>query len=466
MSIACSRLQLTGRAGGSGVFKAEGPVERVNLLDLLHRSGVRPLLQDVVVWAVKNTSVLTIHLATVGTMNPRALEWSQSPTITTAATSMLALVHTRDRGAQWEAIVERMVTSQQTSVYDIPRGALALADGEVLMEVEQGVLSEMVAAGVLLQSVSVFGEAEYTVATNASSWSHTFDLSQGTRDALAHLESKPTHHWCKLDMILMLARHGWVKAALTSLNYFTAESDKRYQVDTSRPKLYYAALLAAQAILSRLPVAQEQLPCIYHGLPASYYQVLLTGDRDKLHRLLALMDEDEDPNEDDDAGGAGGRGSNRFQALLGDADVERDDVAAPEPALLALPAPPVDREQIMRDQKMAWQVIRAVPSAMINIVEHWHVDVWSHTIKVHLDNASHSSGNQRVYVACCGDRHGPCFKYKCLKDFASTREAVAWCAAWAFEPKHQPQKWPKANHLAFVPPADRVTALMAHAERV
>ena len=142
-------------------------------------------------------------------------------------------------------------------MYDPILGGLRLAEGTWNLPVEDATLAEMVAVGVLTEGVSEFGEREFSVVHHKASWSPTFHISQGGRDALAHLGDKPKRDWCKLDMILMLARQGWVPAALTSADYYGVESPKVFAADERRPKVYFAALLEADSILGRLPVTEE-----------------------------------------------------------------------------------------------------------------------------------------------------------------------------------------------------------------
>ena len=79
--LAAARLRLVGRSGPSGVFQAQGGVERLNMLDVLHRAGVAALLRGLTVWRVAKTTMLAVHLASVGSTNPRALEWNQAATM-------------------------------------------------------------------------------------------------------------------------------------------------------------------------------------------------------------------------------------------------------------------------------------------------------------------------------------------------------------------------------------------------
>lgn len=105
-------------------------------------------------------------------------------------------------------------------------------------------------------------------------------------------------------MMLMLARRGWTPAAIQNGDYYDLDGDKVYQLDPSKPKLYFAALLDSAAIMARLPSTELQLPCIYHGFPAAYYQVLLTvTDASKLQELLAVLDD------------VGARGGGYFQQV-------------------------------------------------------------------------------------------------------------------------------------------------------
>ena len=329
-------------------------------------------------------------------------------------------------------------------------------DGEWAMPVAHDVLQDMADKGVLAQSTSVFGECEYTVAPSASLWVAAYEVHQGDRDALAHLSGKPLLTWGKLDMMLMLARRGWTPAALQHGDYYELDGEKLYQLDPTKPKLYFAALLDSAAIVARLPATEMQLPCIYHGFPAAYYQVLLTvTDPSKLQAMLALLDE---------VGARGAATSNKFQMLLGEGPHSLDEELPPQPRAALMPLPPLDHEAVLATHKVAWQVVRAIPEKMVDITEQWRVKVGSTLVSVKLDNASHASGHQRMYVACACAAHRPCFKYAVVHQFPSVRRGVAMLAAWATEPSTRPKDWSKAEHLAFAPAADVVDRLEADAE--
>lgn len=77
-SIAGTMLKLVGRAGRAGIFQATGAITRVNMLELLRKHGAASLLQDLVVWRVVKTSMLTVRLPAICGMNLRALEWKQA----------------------------------------------------------------------------------------------------------------------------------------------------------------------------------------------------------------------------------------------------------------------------------------------------------------------------------------------------------------------------------------------------
>ena len=57
-----------------------------------------------------------------------------------------------------------MLVSGKSAAYEPARGVLLSSDGEWAMPVAHSTLQHMVDAGILLESTSVFGECEYSVA--------------------------------------------------------------------------------------------------------------------------------------------------------------------------------------------------------------------------------------------------------------------------------------------------------------
>ena len=157
--------------------------------------------------------------------------------------------------------------------------------------------------------------------------------------------------------------------------------------------------------------------------------------------------------------------SNKFQALLGENVDDAGGEPPPQPRAAIMPLPPLDHEAVLATHKVAWQVVRAIPEKMVDITEQWTVKAGSKAVSVKLDNASHTSGHQRMYVACTFAAHRPCFRYAVVHKFPSIRHGVAELAAWAVEPSARPKDWSKAEHLAFSPAADAVNQLMAQAAR-
>ena len=210
-------------------------------------------------------------------------------------------------------------------------------------------------------------------------------------------------------------------------------------------------------ILERLPATELQLKCIYHGMPSAYYHALLTvTDRGKLHALLAALEDAPSPT---------AVPAHRISEIADAVPEPEDDGAAGKPAL-CLPPPPMNEEAIRATHKVAWQVVHTKPENMVDITEHWKVQIGLEFISVRLDNASHHSGIQRIYVTCCCKRHRPCFKYANVTNFPTAREGVAWCAAWAAEPLSRDKHWSKAQHTSFAPDPAVVADLVPHAERV
>ena len=65
------------------------------------------------------------------------------------------------------------------------------------------------------------------------------------------------------------------------------------------------------------------------------------------------------------------------------------------------------------------------------------------------------------YSACTCELHQPCFKYTTVRLWSSEKEAVAFVALWANEPRVRPLSWSRAEHRSFVPSTEAVKATAA-----
>ena len=87
---------------------------------------------------------------------------------------------------------------------------------------------------------------------------------------------------------------------------------------------------------------------------------------------------------------------------------------------------------------------------------------------IHLDNASHSSGEQRAYTCCHAAHHQPCHRYGVVKQWRTPEEGAATLALWALQAYEvaDPKSWTKADHKKFHPDPARVASTISSVQKV
>ena len=140
------------------------------------------------------------------------------------------------------------------------------------------------------------------------------------------------------------------------------------------------------------------------------------------------------------------------------AEPEEADPAAVDVEMLALPD--VDPADIAAMRRTAIATLYAHSADMVDIRDTKFSTVNGRRVDVHFDNCSHSSGKQRVYVACPLKRnHIACFKYRQLEKFESTQHAVAWMTCWHMWAHANPNST-KLQHAAHEPTPADVAAML------
>jgi hypothetical protein len=186
----------------------------------------------------------------------------------------------------------------------------------------------------------------------------------------------------------------------------------------------------------------------------SYYRALIRARHARdIQRLLDLLDVAEDVRAIPDA---------HFIGYMEDqTEGAEDDEADPGDNVLAsldMPAPSVQDLQSLH--RTAAAVMRGIPHEMVDIRATWTVSMEGRLVKVHFDNCSHSSGKQRVYVACLSPHHQACFRYSIAERFASAAHAAAYMAAWTAHAAEQPASFTKEDHKRYEPSDDLWTSLL------
>ena len=207
-------------------------------------------------------------------------------------------------------------------------------------------------------------------------------------------------------------------------------------------------------MLAKLAVDDAVLPLVYHGMPESYYKLLLRmgGPRDA-KELLALLEGAPNPKMLSDQ---------LFAQLLPAVEAvgnmqDADGLPQNLPAMLDMPRDAAAvQEDVARVHRMAAQVLRAIPADMIDFRSTMACSDGGFPVQAHFDNCSHSTGKQRGYVACPVAWHSACFKYTIVDKFESHKHAAAWLTAWARHAVSQtPDIFSKTDHGKFNP-ADEV----------
>ena len=109
---------------------------------------------------------------------------------------------------------------------------------------------------------------------------------------------------------------------------------------------------------------------------------------------------------------------------------------------------------------MAHQVLRRVTKDMIDMREHWSEGFEGVDIRIHLDNARHANGIQRLWTCCPDPNHAPCFKHRQVDQFSSKEEGILWMAAWVWRVcDTSPHRLNKGEHMLYEPDSDVIRKL-------
>ena len=239
--------------------------------------------------------------------------------------------------------------------------------------------------------------------------------------------------------------------------YYITGAPMEYVIQTTKSKLYFAALALKDLIFPRLPPGAV----IQHGLGESYYKGLVfLRKAHELNSLCMLADRAQVKDSD-------------FAAVLADSDVLLPhDEEAPSEAVTPLAlewdglCPDVDAEAIRR---ISAQVLSQVDVAMVDISSHILVEHDGLQFKTLFDNCSSSSGKQRAYIMCPlgGARrvHCGCFRYATVEHFDSYEHAAAFLTVWALEAtRHDASEFDKLAHRYFKPRDADVAEIRAKLE--
>ena len=197
-----------------------------------------------------------------------------------------------------------------------------------------------------------------------------------------------------------MRKHFRLESKRASLSFALSRGTKKHECEISRAKAYFCALVQAEQIFDRFPMAVGTLPAIIHGMPDAYYRFLLSRNTLDLGKLQAMLDKATDVKAVVD--------TEEFKKL-----VLADDASGAAPRLgLA------DREDLSAMRRIAVSALHGIAHGHVDISKRKFAIVDGERITVYFDNCSHQSGRPRIYGARREKRrHHGCFKYKFLHQF-------------------------------------------------
>ena len=428
------RLRVCDQGEGPILVPADRTATNFDILAVLHAVTARVFLQGLIVWRARGQQQL--HLAL--------------PEVPIALAHDCAAQHVLRPLMSFEG-----AGSEPGGFWCPISGRLISMTCDLNVETSAEVIDSLIASGALIATASDFGELVVHVNFQVLRLGEGQIALEGSANCLEHITLQTLPFASKLAVLMHLHAHGWRPRPARELTDYTIGDEKLYVLEEKRSKWYFCALALSGLILERLPLSHG-LPGIRHHLSACYHRALCTlTDLAQLKKVLALADNAKPADKE-------------FKALLDDAD---DDAEAEEEGYeaghaLALPAPAATMGADMDAQSMllaAAQVVRALAPGSADFTKHPQCEVDGHTVSVHFDNFSHSSGKQRAYVKCLCKAHVRCFHYGVLDQWPDERTAVAWLAAWAVYPTTEPGKGiDRWDHRRFVPSDARLAELLPH----
>ena len=415
-------LKPAAREGDTALFeyRSVGVPALWNFVETLTRSGMTRVWEDMVVWSHSDRARLALTFPHIGM-------------------GSLALRH-EARHRIWEVAVGHMLDFN--AEHPTSNGRFLW---EELIPMGEEHLQDMIAAGIILEHPDSAGPNTYSVNMQSVQYDPHASVQHGTRDPLRHVDSNSLQRHCKLACMMHLSMKGWRDYPV--LTDWAAGFPLQCNLSISRPKSYFVALALADSILAKFPIAEDIVPCIKHGMTASYYNALLNLQSRDFHKLIALM------NGADNVLGISDRA---FADIVPNC---RDEDAEPLPvedrlAIADAPASISSQIDIQTLHANAMAVLRGHAARDVDLSHVTHVDYEGHRFTVRFDNYSHSSGKQRCYISCPHKGHNACFKYRQCDGFESDLHATAWLMAWAHHALPQQGNFSKLDHKDWKPCED------------
>ena len=436
-SIVVVPVTISYKEGGAGMFsyhQLEKPV-RWNSLSTFHSTGMRFLLDNMVIWSHSDAVRLALVLPAASVDSTALVPHSFSQ-------SVLSIQHVAPHRV-WEgaiaSMMEHVATQRSVCTFRLLDNVLTASNSDFRLELAPEHWNDMLSTGVL-SSLDIQGGVNHVVVNVASlRYEPIAGIAKGSADPLGHVDLSRISSLCKLTLMMWLRRNGWDHS--DDLSSFMSGSQLLCNMNLNRPKSYFVALALANEILTKFPVHAETVPHIRHDLTASYYNSLLHLKSVDFHKLVSLMNEQQN----------GVAVCDKAFAELVPGTID-EEAAAPIvhelPALISQEQQDIHTLHINAIAVLGGNADNAVD--LSKLVETHYQD---HVFQVRFDNCSHSSGKQRVYIACPHDTHHACFKYSQVDLHASERHAVAWLCAWAHHCVPSQKGFSKEAHKTLVPSA-------------
>lgn len=449
MKIAVAPMAIRGRElDGSASFAAVAGDEflHLDLLKLLMDVGADTFFRNMVIWDTEMGATPTLQVPSAATSSSSLMPLG----IQGRAPRPALLQHNpAGRLSTFDVIVRKLLASARSAecgglpAWRIVEGAhppILDMQGAAVEDVEVADLQGMVARSFLC--TRRVGDMEVvTIQPDAVLWNPRANVFEGTQSLTVPIAGRAVMDLSKMSALVLLHASGWSPGAHALEPYYPGGT-KKYEFAISRAKAYFCALVQAEQIFDRFPMAAGTLPAIIHGMPDAYYRFLLSRNTLDLGKLQAMLDNATDVKAVVD--------TEEFKKL-----VLADDASGEAPRLAL-----ADREDLTAMRRIAVSALHGIPHSHVDISKRKFAIVDGERITVYFDNCSHQSGKPRIYGACRErTRHHGCFKYKFLHQFPSEEYATAWIALWVQYAVGKPEL-SKADHLRYDPTPEDVALVL------
>ena len=269
--MAVKRLELCGRAGTAGVFRASGHIEYLNIRECLGARSVTKFLEGLHVWQCTQSSwlrIVDVHASTPGS-------GLSSLAAGTYGGMQLNVYRSRSSEALLESILEQLLSCNGLVFwYDTVAQKIMGDQGSFSLAIDEATLQLLQDIGAVIKYESVLGDFEFRVNPRSVQWMETLDLTSGCADPTTHVRSD-LRGATKLALMMLLRGDGWLPQA--GVDVHTPASSKRYRHILSKSRWYFVALAECAHLFSMWSSFAEGgedlgLPYISHSQNEAYYK--------------------------------------------------------------------------------------------------------------------------------------------------------------------------------------------------